>query len=86
MGVDKCLEVMDDVGGCAVIVIGMVKDGKIGIGSIGKLMDLMKHANELIKDIPDALPEMQDLDAAEVGKLGAAGFMMVKKIIAAVKQ
>ena len=84
LGVSKTLEVFEDVKVLAVQGIHVVKGG-VGLGSLGKLLELAKAVNELIKDVPAALPELQDLDQQESAQLAQAAFGLVKSIIEAVK-
>jgi hypothetical protein len=84
MGIDKTLEVFESLGSLAATGLQIAKGG-IGIGSIGKILDVMKDINELVKDIPAALPELQDIDGAEAARIGQAAYGLVKKILAAAK-
>jgi hypothetical protein len=91
-GVDKTLEVFQDLSGLAVSGVKIAKTFKNGIGvsailgSIGQLVQLGKSVDELIKDLPAALPELADLDGVECAKIGAAAYDLVKKGLVAVKE
>jgi hypothetical protein len=84
IGIQKTLEVFDDLGGLAVAGIGIAKSG-ISLGSLMKIAEIIKNAKELIEDVPQALPELMDLDAMEASKVGQASYMLVKRILDAVK-
>lgn len=91
LGIDKTLEVFDDLGVLAVKGVAIAKEFSHGVGigaimgSVGKLMDLSKAVQELIKDVPAAAPELLDLTAEESAKIGQAAFVLVKKMIDAIK-
>ncbi len=80
LGIDKTREVFADLEVLVVSGVKLTKSG-IGIGSIGKIVDIGNAVNELIKDVPGALPELQDLDGDESAKLGEASYRLVKAIL-----
>jgi len=84
VGIDKTLEVINDIGDFAVAAIAIVKSG-VGFGSLPKLIDMARAVNECIKDVPAALPELKDIDPKESGVLAEKSYEMVLKIIIAVK-
>lgn len=90
-GVDKSLEVFSDLSVLAVSGVSVAKAFKHGIGlgallsSVGELLKLGKAVEELVKDVPGALPELVDLDAHESALIGAAAYDLVKKVVDAVK-
>ncbi len=90
VGISKTLEVFDDLGVLAVDGIIVAKSFAHGagigavMGSIGKLMEIAKAIEELVKDIPQALPELKDLDASEVSILSSKAYALVKKVIESV--
>lgn len=84
LGIQRTLEVFEDLGGIAVIGISLAKGG-ISLGSLGKILDLVKEAKELISDVPAALPELMDLDGMESAKIGQAAYGLVKRIVDAIK-
>mgnify|MGYP001610160756 CR=1 FL=1 len=90
-GIDKTLEVFDDLGVLAVSGISIAKEFKHGvgigaiIGSVGKLLALSKSVEELVKDVPASLPELLDLDGQESAKVASAAYVLVKKIVDAIK-
>lgn len=91
VGIEKSLEVFADLQLLAVSGVELAKEFRHGVGlgallgSLGKLKDLAKSVEELLKDVPAALPELLDLDAAESAKVGAAAYELVKKVVDAVK-
>lgn len=90
LGIDKTLEVFEDLGVLAVSGISVAKKFKDGvsfgkiISSMSELMAIGKSAQELLKDAPDALPELGDLDAGESARIGAAAYSLVRKVLDAV--
>ena len=90
-GIDKTLEVFHDLSGLIVSGVGITRNFKGGaglssiLGSIGELIKLSKTVEELIKDLPAALPELLDLDADESAIIGHASYELVKKVLDAVK-
>lgn len=91
IGIDKTLEVFEDLSTLAVSGVSIAKEFRHGIGlgsilgSFGKLVSLGKSVESLIKDLPGALPELLDLDASESAQIGQAAYGLVKKILDAVK-
>ncbi len=84
LGIVKTLEVIEDLGSIAQIAIKIAKEG-LSFGSIGNLLQIAKDVNELIKDVPGALPELSDLDSVEAAKIGEAAYGLVKKVVDAIK-
>jgi hypothetical protein len=86
MDVQKSLEVIDDLGELVADAAALIKSGApLGLETFKKVFELAMDLKELAADAPDALPELKDLDANEVGQLGAAAFSAVGKILAALK-
>ena len=83
-GIDKTLEVFDDLGNLAAAGVRIAKSG-LGIASFGQILKVLENVKELLQDAPLALPELMDLDAVESAKLGQAAYGMVKKVMEAVK-
>jgi hypothetical protein len=88
LGVDKSIEVIDDLAVLAIEGIAIAKDiKKDGWGYVNLLSNLghmgkcVKAIQELVADAPAVLPELKDLDAAECARLGAAGYALVSKVI-----
>lgn len=82
VGIDKSLEVFDDVTKLLVSAVSIYKSG-IGMTSVfafGKIMDSLA---ELVVDLPGAVPELMDLDAAESAKLGEAAYKLLHELGAA---
>lgn len=92
LGVDKILEVVADAEVLLVSGIVIVKDCMDGvsfgdvIANMSRLAAVGKSIDELRKDIPAALPELKDLDAAEVARIGSAGYVLVQKVIEAIRK
>ncbi len=66
--------------------IPLIKSG-ISIGSIFKLLGLIADLKAIAVDAPHVLPELKekDLDAEEVGQLGAAGYAFAAHVISLLK-
>ncbi len=86
MGIDKTIEVFDDLGNMAVAGVAIVKSGGKIWKSLPRLMEILGAVRELISDVPGALPELRDIDAAESGKLAEAGYNLARRVINAVKE
>lgn len=91
MGIEKALEVFDDLGILAISGVTLAKEFRHGVGigailgSLGKIVALAKSVEELVKDVPAALPELMDLDGMEAAKIGQAAYLLVKKMVDAIK-
>lgn len=88
MDVKKSLECMDDIELIGVQAVKAVK--ALQAGGLGSYMKVLGHlftaaqgASELMADGPQALPELKDLDATEVGQLGARSYKLVMAMLAA---
>ena len=92
LGIEKTLEVFDDLGVLAVSGVKIAKAFKTGIGlgailrSLDELLALAKSGQELLKDVPGALPELLDLDSSEAERIGKASYALVKKVTDAVRE
>lgn len=82
-GIEKTVATFDELGNLAFDMISIVKAGGFKLTSLPKLLDMLTQANALVKDAPAALPELQDLDSAEAAQVGAAAFVLVKKVLGA---
>ncbi len=91
VGIEKSLEVFSDLGLMAVSGVQIAKSFKNGIGigtilgSMTQLVALGKSVEELVKDLPAALPELVDLDGQEAARIGQAAYDLVRKVLEAVK-
>jgi len=85
VGVEKSKETLADLAELACDGIDLFKKG-IGLGSFGKIVEILADVKELIADAPLALPELADLNAVEAAELGAAAYVAVKKIVDAVRK
>ncbi len=83
VGIDKTLETLDDVGELVADAITLVKRC-IGLGSLPRLLEILRDVQELAQDAPSALPELTDVDPVEAGKIATAAYIQVKKIVAAI--
>ncbi len=83
LGVTKSIEVIQDIQLVALSVSKLFKSGGFSIFRISEILKLVADVQELVSDAQGALPELKDLDAAEVGKLTEASYSAVRNIIAA---
>ena len=88
LGIERTLEVIESLGEMAVVGVTVAKAVQGGgfisvIRAADKLAAMGMAVQELIKDVPAALPEMRDVDAQEAAKLGAAAYKVVVRVIAA---
>lgn len=89
--VDKVLQVFSDLGDVAVDGIAIAMNLKSGctlgamLHSISSIKDLAAKGEDLIKSLPDALPELVTLTAADAQTLGQAALTLVQKIAVIVK-
>lgn len=87
-GIQKTLESIDDIEVIAVQAVKAVKALQAGgLGAYMKVLGCLFAAthgvNELLADGPAALPELKDLDAAEVAQLGGRSYQLVVSVLAA---
>ncbi len=80
--IDKTLETIDDIGRLVTNVVALMRSG-ITIGTLGRARAIVGDLRELAEDAPGALPELADLDSTEAGRLAAAAYAQVKRILAA---
>ena len=83
VGVDKTLEVIQDISGIVTASIAVAKSG-VNLGSIPAFLKIAQHAVELLKDAKAALPELKDIDGNEAAKIGEASYKLIREIVAAV--
>ncbi len=79
VGVEHSCEFIKDLQELAVGLVRVVKKKQYLalLGLIGEVKDLVEGA-------PKVLPELSDLEPAEVGVLSAASYSLVRSVIAAV--
>ncbi len=65
--------------------IDLAKKG-VGLGSIGKVFEIVNDIKVIVDNLPGAMPELQDLQAAEVGEIGSFAYECAVKIIGAIKK
>jgi len=79
VGIDKTLEVFDDITKLLVSAIVLYQEG-IGLKSLMQLGTLINSTIELVKDIPFTAAEIKDLDKEEAAQLGEAAYLMLKTV------
>lgn len=79
VGIDKTLEVFEDITHLLVSAIKLYKYG-VGLKSFSQLWGVIDSIKELVLDLPPAMPEMLDLDSEECSRLGAAAHRMLKEV------
>lgn len=84
MGIDKTKAVLENLFELAADAIVVAKGG-VGLGSFKKILEIIGDVKGLLENAPGAWPELQELDANEVGQLGSAAYSGVLKVISAVK-
>lgn len=82
-GIQNLLDTIESVGELVVDVTELVKRG-IGIGSLGKLFEVLGDAKELVENATASLPELTDVDADEAGLLASAAYVQIQRIVTAV--
>lgn len=86
-GIVHVIKTIADLQETAVDAIGLVQAatrGPLGIGAVfAAIVQVAGDVKALVADAPAALPELQDLDGAEVGQIGAAAYECVKAIMSA---
>ena len=78
-GIDKTLEVFEDITHLVVSGIKLYKNG-IGLNTFSQMWGVIDSIKELVLDIPSALPELMDLDSEESSRLGIAAHRMLKEV------
>ncbi len=82
-GIDKTLQVFDDLGELAVSAVSIGKKG-LSFSAFGDLLKVLAAGKELIIDAPVARVEFAQLSAQDSAKIGEAAYVLVKKIMDAV--
>lgn len=83
IGIDKTLETLEDVGELVVDVLELAKRG-VGLGSLARLLEILRDVQAVGTDAPAALPELTDIDPVEAGRLATAAYVQVKRIVLAI--
>ncbi len=87
LGITSVLKTIADLQDLAIHGIDLAKAASGGPFALGAILagvvKLAGDVKDLVADAPMALPEMADLDSAEVGKLGSASYDCVKAVLAA---
>lgn len=83
-GIDHSEKVIEDLGDLIVNGIEISKTG-IGFGMMRKLGAIANEMVSLVCEAPLVLPELTDLSKEEAGKLMESSYVMVCKVIAAIK-
>ncbi len=87
IGIDKTLETISDLTSLGINAIYLAKAATRGVLGWGQILaGVVKVAGdvkELVADAPSALPELKDLDSAEMGVIGSAAYDAVKAIVMA---
>jgi hypothetical protein len=65
LGIDKLNESLDDIEKLALSVGVVFEDGGIGFSDVTEVPALFSAISELVSDLPAAIEEAKDLDAAE---------------------
>lgn len=83
-GIDHVLVSIDGIKKLVVDATVMVKDG-ISFGDLPLLFKVLSDLKVLVDNVPDALPEIKDLDPVEAGKVTEAAYVAVKEVLAVLK-
>lgn len=59
---------------------------ELNINSLPTFLKIITDIHLLIQDAQGALPELRDLQAAEVGELSAQAYDVIKRFVAVVKE
>lgn len=83
LSVDNTIETIEDVGNIGVDAIDLyratVDKDPIDIGKA--IVSLITNGIDAISESNEVLPELADLDQEEAGKVGAAAYAAIKKIV-----
>ena len=82
MNTDKILATLTDLQALAVDGITLAKKPS-GVGTILRILGILGDVQALAKDAPEALPALENIDAAEAAAIGGAAFTLVKAVLAA---
>ncbi len=83
-GIDETIKSLAELSKLTTDLVGVIKAGGFRLSVLPAVFDMASEIKALVKDIPAALPELADLDAAEAGQVGAAAFSLVKQVIVAI--
>jgi hypothetical protein len=86
-GIENVLKTIKDLEAVAVDGIALAKAatrGPLGIGGVfAGVVKVAGDVKDLVADAPKSLPELKDLDGAEVGQIGASAYGCVKAVLVA---
>jgi hypothetical protein len=80
VGIDKTLVVIDELGELAVSAVKIAVGG-VCVSSFLELGKLLDETLKLVKDIPQTIPEIADLDLEECGIIATHSFDILKKLL-----
>jgi hypothetical protein len=84
VGITKTLEVISVVQDLAVRAVAVFKEPSF-FKFLSAAPALFSDVSTLSSDAAMVLPELQDIDAGEVGQLGSAAYKLVVAVVAAIK-
>lgn len=89
VGITKTLGVIAAVKDAAIQGVAVSKLLPVNFWNIVKFVPvvqkLVTDLQVVAQDAPDVLPELQDLDAAEVGQIGSAAYQAVVDVVKALQ-
>jgi hypothetical protein len=85
VGIDNTLKVLADLQIVSCDLIKVLKKG-VGLGSLKVLLGMLDEIKSIAVNAPKALPELNDIDKDEAGRIASASYVLVRAIIAAVAE
>lgn len=79
-GIDHTKKTIESLSTLVTDLVSVAISG-IGFSTIPKLFQVAADIKEIASEIPQSLPELNDLDAQEAAQLGSAAYDIIKNII-----
>lgn len=85
VGIEKTLDLFDELEKMCALGVMLARTG-VGFGTTMKVLEIIKGANDLIKEAPQTVVELNDLDKEETMKLAERALEMVRNVMLAVRK
>lgn len=79
LGIEHVKAALDKLGDLASHAIDLGKHG-IGVSAISDILNILKDVRALLAELPQAMPEMADLDGHESAELAKHAYEMIRRM------